>query len=341
MTANRGCVLVTGGAGYIGSHTTLQLADAGYGVVVLDNLCTGHRWAVAPSAEFYEGNAGDAALLKKIFQRHKITKVIHFAAHTIVPESVTDPIKYYHNNTVVSQRLIAACAANGIDRFLFSSSAAVYGLPAAVAVTEASPTTPMNPYGTTKLITEWMLRDTATAMSQFRYLALRYFNVAGARLDGSLGQATADATHLIKVACEAACGHRPGVTIFGGDYETRDGTCVRDYIHVDDLAAAHVAALSYLNDGGESRSLNCGYGYGYTVREIVDTVRRVSGVEFPVSIGNRRPGDPAAVVADNSLLREWLDWHPRHNDIELICRTAYEWERELTNRFTGNVARHQ
>ncbi|MDH3379259.1 MAG: UDP-glucose 4-epimerase GalE [Gammaproteobacteria bacterium] len=338
MTAKRGCVLVTGGAGYIGSHTTQQLTDAGYGVVVLDNLCTGHRWAVASSADFYEGDAGDSALLNRIFQCHEISTVIHFAAHTVVPESVADPIKYYDNNAAVSQRLITACTANGIDRFLFSSSAAVYGFPATTAVTEKSPTTPMNPYGTSKLITEWMLQDTATATSQFRYLALRYFNVAGARLDGSLGQATAEATHLIKVACEAACGHRPGITIFGGDYETRDGTCVRDYIHVDDLAAAHVAALSYLNDGGKSRSLNCGYGYGYTVREIVDTVRRVSGVEFPISLGNRRPGDPAMVVADNSLLCECLDWHPRHNDIELICRTAYEWERELTDRFTGNVA---
>lgn len=332
-------VLVTGGAGYIGSHTTRQLLESGFKVVVLDNLYSGFEWAIPPAAAFHRGDAGDSDLLAGIFSQHDVCAVIHFAGHIVVPESVGDPLKYYHNNVAVSQRLASACLRAGVRQFIFSSSAAVYGIPAANPVAESMPTEPINPYGTTKLVTEWMLRDLAEAArrsgadasERFRYVALRYFNVAGASADGSLGQATPQATHLIKVACEAACGTRKGITVFGTDYETPDGTCIRDYIHVDDLAAAHIRALQHLLDGGESEIFNCGYGHGFSVREVLETVKRVSGVDFAVTEGERRAGDPPALVADSRRIQRQLGWHPRRDDLELICRSAYDWECRLSS----------
>jgi UDP-glucose 4-epimerase len=319
-------VLVTGGAGYIGSHTSHQLVDAGHRVVVLDNLYSGHRWAVPAGAAFVEGDAGDPGLTRPLLRDHAIDAVIHFAGHIVVPESVTDPLKYYRNNTCVSRSLIEACAAEGVNKFIFSSSAAVYGMPERLPANEDSPTAPINPYGASKLMTEWMLRDVA-AGAHFFYVALRYFNVAGARADGTLGQATPEATHLIKVASQTACGLRDHVAIFGTDYETPDGTCIRDYIHVEDLAQAHLDALAYLARSGASRVLNCGYGRGFTVREILDTVRRVSGVTFKVKEEARREGDPPMLIADAARIREVLGWKPVHDDIEVICGSAYQWEK--------------
>jgi len=325
-------VLVTGGAGYIGAITARHLLEAGHPVVVLDNLCSGRPWAVPDGAELVRGDIADGALVESVLRRHGARAVVHFAAHIVVPESVADPLKYYDNNVAGSVALAAACRRAGVERFVFSSSAAVYGESASVPVEETAPTRPASPYGTTKLVTEWMLRDlaasTAGDAAPFRHVALRYFNVAGAALDGSHGQAMKGATHLIKVACEAACGRREGVTIFGTDYETADGTCVRDYIHVEDLARAHVDALSYLARGGESDVFNCGYGWGYSVREVLNAVREVSGVEFPVREGARRAGDVPVLVASADRIRRVLGWVPRCQSLELICRTAYEWERD-------------
>lgn len=336
MTAT---VLVTGGAGYIGSHTTRQLLEAGFEVLVVDNLYSGHRWAVDSRARFFELDAGDKAAVGALLREHgPVAGVIHFAGHIVVPESVSDPLKYYRNNPIAATNLIEACRENGVQRFLFSSSAAVYGQPERVPVDEQAATQPINPYGRSKLITEWTLADVAHASEvngekePFRYLALRYFNVAGASLDGALGQATPEATHLIKVACEAACGKRGGVEIFGTDYPTPDGTGIRDYIHVEDLAAAHALGLNHLLEGGESTVVNCGYGHGFSVREVIDTVRRISGVQFPVSETGRRPGDPAKLVADSARIRRLLGWTPERDDLELICRSAFEWERKLTAR---------
>ncbi len=344
-------VLVTGGAGYIGSHTAHQLVAAGHRVVVLDNLCSGHRWAVPPEARFEPGDVIDQALVKSILRRHRIDAVIHFAGHVVVPESVENPGKYYRNNVVGSLNLIEACIDGGVDRFVFSSSAAVYGEVAGATqrgavsgdsvsddstssnlISENAITAPINPYGTSKLITEWTLRDLAAAHDRFRFVALRYFNVAGARLDGTLGQATAHATHLIKVACEAACGTRAGVSVFGDDYPTPDGTCIRDYLHVEDLARAHLDAFDYLDGGGPSITLNCGYGRGHSVAQVLECVRAVSGVNFAVTIAPRRAGDPPELVADNALIRARLGWKPRHDDLATICRTAYRWEQALLSR---------
>jgi len=335
MTAT---VLVTGGAGYIGSHTTRQLVQAGFEVIVVDNLYSGHTWAVDPAAEFVELDAGDAAGVARLLRAHApVAAVIHFAGHIVVPESVSNPIKYYRNNPIATTNLIQSCREHGVRRFLFSSSAAVYGQPEQVPIAESAATNPINPYGRSKLITEWTLEDVAHSTrvnreEPFEYLALRYFNVAGASLDAALGQATPDATHLIKVACEAACRKRDGVRIFGTDYPTPDGTCIRDYIHVEDLAAAHVLGLNYLMDGGASTAINCGYGHGFSVREVVDTVQRVSGRSFPVAESNRRAGDPAELVADNTRIKQLLGWSPRHDDLDLICRTAFEWEKKLATR---------
>ncbi len=336
MTAT---VLVTGGAGYIGSHTTRQLVQAGFEVVVVDNLYSGHAWAVDPGARLYEADAGNADRVGEILRAHApVAAVIHFAGHIVVPESVSNPIKYYRNNPIASTNLIEACREAGVRCFLFSSSAAVYGQPETVPIPEHAATRPINPYGRSKLVTEWTLEDVAHGSrvngddDPFRYLALRYFNVAGASLDTVLGQATPEATHLIKVACEAACGRRSGLQIFGTDYPTPDGTCIRDYIHVEDLAAAHVLGLKYLLDGGESSVVNCGYGHGFSVREVVDTVQRISGVSFPVAEAGRRAGDPATLVADNTRIRRTLGWIPRHDDLELICRTALDWEAALAAR---------
>lgn len=336
MTAT---VLVTGGAGYIGSHTTRQLVQAGFDVLVVDTLYSGHSWAVDPRARFFELDAGDRDTMTGLLRAHApVEAVVHFAGHIVVPESVSNPLKYYRNNSIGSANLIQACRQNGVRHFLFSSSAAVYGEPSAGPVTEQAPTTPITPYGRSKLITEWTLADVARASEinrgedEFRYLALRYFNVAGAALDGALGQATPKATHLIKVACEAACGKRRGVEIYGTDYPTHDGTCIRDYIHVEDLAAAHVLGVKFLLEGGASGIFNCGYGRGFSVRAVVDMVRRVSGVSFPAVETDRRPGDPSELVADSTLIRRQLGWSPLYDDLELICRTALEWEQKLQGR---------
>ncbi len=326
-------ILVTGGAGYIGSHTTHQLVDAGYNVVVVDNLYSGHRWAIPDAVKFYEGDCGDRELITKIMDNHDIAAVVHFAGHIVVPESISNPIKYYQNNVVGSVNLIQCCIEHKVRQFIFSSSAAVYGNPETIPANESTPTKPITPYGTTKLITEWTLADTANSFENdddFRYVALRYFNVAGAQVAGNLGQSTPEATHLIKVACETACGKRPELMIYGTDYPTDDGTCVRDYIHVDDLAAAHLRALEYLQQGGQSEVLNCGYGHGFSVREVVEKVKAVSGIDFPAIESDRRPGDPHALIADSQRIRNTLGWQPQYNDLELICKTAYEWERKLT-----------
>lgn len=330
-------ILVTGGAGYIGSHTTRQLLEAGYEVVVVDNLYSGNRWAVPENAIFAHHDAGETKVICELIRKHQITAVIHFAGHIVVPESLSNPAKYYGNNVATSLNLLNACRQTGVRYFIFSSSAAVYGIPEEVPVNEEAHTAPINPYGFSKLITEWMLRDIGNSDQindippdqRFSYVALRYFNVAGAALDGSLGQATPNATHLIKVACEAACAKRNNISIFGTDYGTQDGTCVRDYIHVEDLARAHVVALRYLLSGGESQTLNCGYGHGFSVREVLDMVKKVSRKQFHVIEAERRPGDPPVLVADKKKIHEILGWIPEYDDLELICESAYKWENKL------------
>ncbi len=322
-------VLVTGGAGYIGSHTALQLIESGHDVVVLDNLYSGHRWALSADAKFYEGDIADPEIIRNIMDRHDIEAVVHFAGHIVVPESVADPLKYYRNNVAGSLNLIQCCVDKGVEQFVFSSSAAVYGIPNSIPVSENADKNPINPYGLTKLITEWTLSDLSAAEPGFRYVALRYFNVAGAHIGGGLGQATPQATHLIKVACQTATGQRTEMSVFGDDYDTLDGTCVRDYIHVDDLAKAHLDALNYLSAGGNSLVLNCGYGRGYSVREVIDMVKKVSGVDFKVRQEGRRPGDPAELVANNQQIRQRFNWEPKYADLETICRSAYEWELKL------------
>jgi UDP-glucose 4-epimerase len=325
----RKSVLVTGGAGYIGSHTCHQLVEAGEKVVVIDNFYSGHRWAVPDEALLVEGNAGDIELATRLMKEHDVDTVIHFAGHIVVPESVTDPLKYYHNNTQNSRNLLEACINSEVNQFVFSSTAAVYGIPQQQPATEETETAPINAYGRSKLMTEWMMNDLANRPETdeaFRFIALRYFNVAGARPDLKVGQATPDATHLIKVACQAALGQRDAIHIFGTDYPTSDGTGVRDYIHVDDLASAHLSALSWLRGGGSSQILNCGYGQGYSVREVIEMVKKVSGVDFTVIESPRRAGDPPELIAGNDLIHKTLDWDTRYQDLELICRTAYEWE---------------
>ena len=321
-------VLVTGGAGYIGSHMVLALLDAGEDVVVLDNLSTGFRRAVPASAEFVAGDAGDRDLLLRLFLTHRIDAVIHFAGSIIVPESVADPLRYYGNNTCVSRTLIAASVEAKIPHFIFSSSAAVYGMPEKNPVAEDARLTPISPYGTSKLMTELMLRDTAAA-HDLRYVALRYFNVAGADPQGRSGQSTARATHLVKVACETALGERPYLEVFGTDYPTPDGTCIRDYIHVSDLARAHLDALRYLRGGGKSQVLNCGYGTGFSVLEVIASVKRVSQRDFPVRVGPRRAGDPAALVAQAKRIGEVLGWKPKLDRLDTIVGHALAWEKQL------------
>lgn len=325
-------VLVTGGAGYIGSHMVWALIDQGEDVVVIDRLSTGFRWALAPEAKLYEGDIADRVLLAEIFKIHAIDAIIHFAGSVVVPDSVRDPLTYYENNTVKSQALISAAVGAGVPHFVFSSTAAVYGTPREAApVLEDAPLNPESPYGASKLMTEIMLRDTAAA-HDFTYTALRYFNVAGADPRGRTGQSTAGATHLIKVACETALGRRPKLQIFGTDYPTPDGTCVRDYIHVSDLTDAHLKALQRLRAGGTSLTANCGYGRGFSVRDVIDCVRRVSGREFTVETVARRPGDAAFVVADASVARHELGWQPAHDDLDFIIRTALDWEDHLGRR---------
>lgn len=320
-------ILVTGGAGYIGSHVVRQLGEAGERLVVLDNLSTGFRSAVL-HGELVVGDTSDRQLVDRILREHDIDTVMHFAAHTIVPESVADPLKYYRNNTCSSRNLLESAVAGGVRHFVFSSTAAVYGIPPGGQAAEDSPTVPINPYGTSKLMTEWMLRDLA-ASSQLAYVALRYFNVAGCDPQVRIGQSTPKATLLTKVACEVAVGKRDCLNILGTDYDTPDGTGVRDYIHVEDLARAHLDALRYLRDGQPSVVLNCGYGHGHSVREVINAVERAHGAPLPVQEGPRRPGDPPTLVAVANRIRTELGWEPRHDDLDYIARTALAWERHL------------
>jgi UDP-glucose 4-epimerase len=323
-------VLVTGGAGYIGSHMALALRDAGEAVVVLDDLSTGVRDAVPPEVELVVGDVSDENLVSSLIQRLGITELAHFAARIVVPDSVADPLGYYLANTAKTRTLLATAIASGVKRVIFSSTAAVYGEPETSPVAEDAPTIPINPYGRSKLMSEWMLEDAAKA-HELSYVALRYFNVAGADPQGRSGQSTPNATHLIKVACQAALGMRERLDVFGTDYPTRDGSCVRDYIQVGDLADAHVLALGYLRGGGESVVLNCGYGTGYSVLEVIEMVKRVSGVDFEARICGRRAGDPAALVASAGRIRETLGWTPRCDDLEQIVVQALDWERRLMN----------
>ena len=320
-------ILVTGGAGYIGSHVVRQLGEAGEQIVVLDDLSTGFRQAVL-YGDLVVGNTGDAKLLDDLFAAHDIDTVMHFAAHTIVPESVANPLKYYRNNTCASRTLLERSVNAGVKHFVFSSTAAVYGMPSSGEASEDSPLAPINAYGTSKMMTEWMLRDVA-AVTPLRYVALRYFNVAGSDPKGRIGQATAKATLLTKVACEVVVGKRDHVSIFGTDYPTKDGTGVRDYIHVEDLADAHLKALAYLRRGGESTTLNCGYGRGYSVRELLSMVETVAGHPIPKREEPRRAGDPPTLVARAARIRSVLGWQPRHDSLKDIVETALAWERKL------------
>lgn len=321
-------VLVTGGAGYIGSHMVLALLDAGEKVVVIDNLTTGFRWAVPPAATLVVGNAGDGDLVRTVIRQHKVDAIIHFAGSIVVPDSVADPLGYYNNNTVASRALIEAAVASGVKNFIFSSTAAVYGNPREIPVSETAECAPVSPYGWSKLMTEVMLRDTAAA-HDFRYVALRYFNVAGADPKGRTGQSTPRATHLIKVACETALGKRTHMEVFGTDYPTPDGTCIRDYIHVTDLVAAHAAALAYLRNGGASDVFNCGYTRGFSVLEVIEAVNRAAKLTIEARLSPRRPGDPAAIVAASTKVRETLKWTPEHEEIDGIVTAALNWERGL------------
>jgi len=320
-------ILVTGGAGYIGSHVVRQLGEAGERVVTLDNLSRGFRQAVLHGA-LVVGDTGDRELVLRTLREHEVDTVMHFAAYTIVPESVAEPLKYYANNTVNTCTLLGACLTAGVRHVVFSSTAAVYGIPAGGVAAEDTPTAPINPYGTSKLMSEWMLRDVSRA-SPLRHVALRYFNVAGSDPGGRIGQSTPQATLLTKVAVEHVVGKRPHISIYGTDYPTPDGTGVRDYIHVEDLAAAHLCALEYLRGGGASTTLNCGYGHGYSVREVLRAVHRVSNQQLVVREEPRRPGDPPILVARAERARDLLRWRPRYDDLDQIVRDALNWERKL------------
>ncbi|OOG53677.1 UDP-glucose 4-epimerase GalE [Rhodanobacter sp. C03] len=329
---NRHAILVTGGAGYIGSHVTQQLRARGERVMVIDNLVSGFREAVQ-DAELIVGDVGDRMLVARVLAEHRVDAVLHFAAHTVVPESVRDPLKYYGNNTCNTRNLLACCAEAGVRQFLFSSTAAVYGMPASGVADEDTPTQPINPYGMSKLMSETMLRD-LSATGAMRHVILRYFNVAGCDPQGRIGQSTPNATLLLKVACEHAVGKRDSLSIFGTDYDTPDGTGIRDYIHVEDLAAAHLRALDHLRADGESLTLNCGYGHGYSVREVIDAVQRISGHLLKVTEQPRRAGDPPMLIARADRLRSRLGWAPRHDDLDFIVRTALAWERKLAAKLT-------
>jgi UDP-glucose 4-epimerase len=322
-------ILVTGGAGYIGSHVAKLLGENKENIVVLDNLSKGFKEAVL-YGELIVGNTGDKELVSKIMQHYNIDTVMHFAAHTVVPESVSNPLKYYSNNTCNTRNLLEVCQAHNIKHFIFSSTAAVYGMPAGATVSEETPLAPINAYGMSKLMSEWMLRDLAQA-SKLKYVALRYFNVAGCDPDGKIGQSTPGATLLTKVACEAAVGKRSSVSIFGTDYPTRDGTGIRDYIHVIDLADAHIKALDYLRMDGESTTLNVGYGHGYSVREVLGAVQRVNNTSLNVLEEERRPGDPPVLIANADLIRTTLDWHPQYDDLDFIVKTSLDWEKKLAS----------
>ncbi|RKF21739.1 UDP-glucose 4-epimerase GalE [Altericroceibacterium spongiae] len=331
IDATRKCpVLVTGGAGYIGSHAVLALKDAGWPVAVIDNLTTGFRFAVPDDVPLYEGDIEDAALLSRIFSEQGTRAIMHFAGSIVVPESVENPLKYYHNNTVKSRALIEACVKHGVQHFIFSSTAATYGIPEDSPVTEDTPRQPINPYGWSKLMTEQMLADTSFA-HPLNYCALRYFNVAGADPQARSGQSTAGATHLIKVAVEAALGKRENVSVFGTDYDTPDGTGVRDYIHVSDLAAAHVLALAALiANPSASLTMNCGYGRGFSVLEVLDAVDRTTNHTITRIMAPRRAGDPDSLISDNSRIKRTLPWKPQHADLDEIITHALAWERKLS-----------
>ncbi len=324
-------VLVTGGAGYIGSHMVLALLDAGQDVCVIDNLTTGYRWAVPHSVPFIEADVGDPVAVTKVIETHDVDAVVHFAGSIVVPESVSDPLGYYHNNTVNSRSLIETCVKTGVKNMIFSSTAAVYGTPEESPVTEETPTEPISPYGASKLMTEWMLRDTAFA-HDFSYVALRYFNVAGADPSGRSGQSNPAATHLLKALMRTALGISDHMKIFGRDYDTRDGTCIRDYIHVSDLIGAHLAALKYLRGGGDSGIFNCGYGHGCTVLEAIAAVERVLQQKINVIDAERRAGDPPELVSVADKARNVLGWVPQHDDLDVIVQTAYAWEQALNDR---------
>jgi UDP-glucose 4-epimerase len=324
-------ILVTGGAGYIGSHMVHELTDAGEAVVVLDNLSTGFRFLLPGQVPIVVGNTGDQDLVARILKEHRVDEIVHFAASIVVPESVTDPLGYYRNNTLNTTLLLQAAVAAGVRNFIFSSTAAVYGNPDHVPVREDAPTNPVAPYGTSKLMSEIVLHDTARAHG-LKFVALRYFNVAGADPKLRTGQATPQATHLIKVTCETILGQREKLIVFGTDYPTPDGTCIRDYIHVTDLVRAHSAALAYLRRGGASATFNCGYGHGYSVLEVIETARRVSGRNFPVEFAGRRAGDPISLVADVTRIHSALDWRPMFDNLDTIVSHALAWERRLVTR---------
>src|SRR5262245_56475882 len=323
-------ILITGGAGYIGTHMVHAALESGREVVVLDNLSTGVRALVAEDARFHQGHVGDQILVRRLLNYYSVTEVIHFAGSIVAPDSVREPLAYYANNTVQSRALIEACVMEGVKSFVFSSSALIYGPPLLAAMPETTPKEPENPYGRSKLMTEWMLQDAARA-HDFCYVALRYFNVAGADPKGRTGQSTPRATHLIKRACQVALGRVPQLDIFGTDYPTPDGTGVRDYIHVSDLVDAHLIALDHLAGGGGSAALNCGYGRGASVREVIKAVSRVIGRELPAMEAPRRPGDPPALIADAKRLKSDFAWRPKHDDLDEIISTAYEWERRLNS----------
>ncbi|MEM9344566.1 MAG: UDP-glucose 4-epimerase GalE [Pseudomonadota bacterium] len=323
-------VLVTGGAGYIGSHMAWALTDQREHVVVLDSLVRGNQWLVPPDAVFVQGDAGDTDLVTQLIRDYNITDIIHFAGYIIVPESVRDPMLYYAGNTDVSRRLIDTAARAGVERFIFSSTASVYGMAGTGLLSETLPTVPTNPYASSKLMTEMMLADISQATG-LRYGVLRYFNVAGADPQGRTGHCAHEATHLIKVCCQAALGLRPGVDIFGTDYATPDGTCLRDYIHVSDLVEAHRLLLHDLRDGGENGVMNCGYGRGLSVREVIAAVKDVSGTDFLVRETARRAGDPISLIADTSRLTARLGWTPKHDDLSGIVRSALDWDRHLAS----------
>ncbi len=324
-------VLVTGGAGYIGSHMVLALTDAGQETIVLDNLTTGFAWAISPKATLVKGDIADEDLVMALVAKNKIEAIVHFAGSIVVPDSVADPLGYYLNNTVKSRALMHAAVKAGVKKFIFSSTAAVYGNPKTLPVFESDEPAPISPYGTSKLMTEMMLRDSHHAYG-LNFVALRYFNVAGADPKGRSGQSTPQATHLIKVACQTALGQRGKMEVFGTDYDTPDGTCIRDYIHVSDLIAAHMDALSYLRKGGASGIFNCGYGKGYSVLEVIAAVERAFGGRVNAKLAPRRAGDPAGIVAGATRVREILGWQPQYNDLDFIVKSALDWERHLERR---------
>lgn len=321
-------ILITGGAGYIGSHVLNLLGQAGHDIVIVDNLSTGRKESIL-YGRLEQFDIADLDKLSNLLEKENFEACFHFAGSIVVPESVTNPLDYYENNTKKTFDVLKLCKEHGVNKFIFSSTAAVYGDIEGGVCTEESPTVPINPYGRTKLMTEWMLEDFSHAYADFNFVALRYFNVAGANVDGKIGQSTPNATHLLKIASETATGKREKMSIFGTDYETRDGTCIRDYIHVDDLAQAHVDAVNYLFKGGESQIMNCGYGHGFTVREVIAALKKVTGVDFKVEEGPRRAGDAAELKSKADKIKKVLGWTPKYDDLELIARTAYEWEQKL------------